>query len=424
MKKLDKIIAGVIVLYLLLFAAVVFLWGRQSEEESREYLVEAGRLMRGMEEQKCFSMPVLHEFRFIEAVSYLPCQDMGNTQAASAFFSHKNGYAAHTEPLIVDGEVLGLVRFDYRNIRENKDFTRLPAVVLLISLFFTLTVLVYVRNHIVRPFCALSELPYELSRGHMQMEVEENKEKFFGKFVWGIDMLRDNLNTAQKRALKLEKEKKMLLLSLSHDIKTPLNSIKLYAKALKEGVYESEEERQDAFGQMECLSGEIEKFVQKIARSSVEDIVSVEVEISEFYLRGFVERMKAYYEPKCRLMMTELVIGSYENRLIKGDKDKALEVVENIMENAFKYGDGSQIAVSFQEEEGCQLIRFRNTGSVVSAEEMPRLFDSFYRGSNAGTKEGNGLGLYICREIMRKMGGEVFAQAEADGMSFFLVFPM
>lgn len=424
MKKLDKIIAGVIVFYLLLFAAVIFLWGRQSEEESREYLVEAGRLMRGMEEQKRFSMPVLHELKMIEAVSYLSCQDMEDTLTVSVFFSHKNGYAAHMEPLVVDEEILGLVRFDYRNIRENRDFVKIPAGVLLISLLFMLTVLVYIRNHIVRPFYALSELPYELSKGHMQMEVEENKEKFFGKFVWGIDMLRDNLNAAQKRALRLEKEKKMLLLSLSHDIKTPLSSIKLYAKALKEGVYESEEERQDVFGQMECLSGEIEKFVQKIARSSVEDIVSVEVEISEFYLRGFVERMKAYYEPKCRLMMTELMIGAFEDRLIKGDKDRALEVVENIMENAFKYGDGRQIAVSFQEEEGCQLIRFRNTGSVVNAEEMPRLFDSFYRGSNAGTRDGNGLGLYICREIMRKMEGEIFAQAEEDGMSFFLVFPM
>ncbi|MDE5933892.1 MAG: hypothetical protein K2H40_15610 [Lachnospiraceae bacterium] len=107
-------------------------------------------------------------------------------------------------------------------------------------------------------------------------------------------MLRDNLQAAQKRTLKLEKEKKMLLLSLSHDIKTPLNSIKLYAKALKEGVYESEEERQDAFRQIECLSGEIEKFVQKLARSSAEDIISVEVEVSEFYLREFVERVKAY----------------------------------------------------------------------------------------------------------------------------------
>lgn len=424
MKKIDKIIAGVIVLYLLMLVAMFFFWGRQSEEESREYLVEAGRLMRGMEEQKSFSMPVLHDLKQIEAISYLSCPDMGNAQAASAFFSHKNGYAAHIEPLVVDGEVLGLVRFDYRNIRENKDFVRLPAGMLLLSLFFVLTVMVYIRSNIVKPFSMLSNLPYELSKGHMKMEVEENKEQFFGKFIWGIDMLRDNLSAAQKRNLRLEKEKKMLLLSLSHDIKTPLNSIKLYAKALDESVYELEEERRYAFYQIECLAGEIEEFVQKIEQSSTEALVSVEVENSEFYLRDFVEMVRAYYAPKCRLVMTEFTIGTYENRLIRGDKDRAMEVVENLMENAFKYGDGRQIDISFQEEESCQLIRIRNTGSTVNIEEMPRLFDSFYRGSNAGAKEGNGLGLYICREIMRKMEGEIFAQTENDGMSFFLVFPM
>lgn len=424
MKRINKIIASVIAFYLLLFAAVLFCWGRQAEEESREYLVEAGRLMRGMEEQKSFSMPVLYDLKLIEAVSFLPRQDMGNAQIASAFFTHKNGYAAHIEPLVVDGEVLGMVRFDYRNIRENKDFVMLPAGVLLISLLFVLTILVYTRERIVKPFWTLSNLPYELSRGHMQMEMEENREQFFGKFVWGIDMLRDNLKAAQKRTLKLEKEKKMLLLSLSHDIKTPLNSIKLYAKALKEGIYGSEEERHHAFYQIECLSGEIEKFVQKIARSSAEELISLEVENSEFYLQELVEMVKTYYEPKCRLMMTEFTIESYENKLVKGDKDRALEVVENLMENAFKYGDGRQISISFQEEEGCQLVRIRNTGSTVNAEEMPRLFDSFYRGSNTEGKEGNGLGLYICREIMRKMEGEIFARKETDGMSFFLVFPM
>lgn len=424
MKKFHKIIAGVIAFYLLLFAAMFLCWGRRTEEESREYLVEAGRLMRGMEEQKCFSMPVLHAVKQIEAVSYLSCQDMGNTQAVSDFFSHKNGYAAHIEPLVAEGEVLGLVRFDHRNIRKNKDFILLPAGGLLLSLLFILTVLVYARERIVKPFCTMSDLPYELAKGHMQMEMAENKEKFFGKFIWGIDMLRDNLQAAQKRNLKLEKEKKMLLLSLSHDIKTPLNSIKLYAKALEEDIYGSEEERHHALSQIACLSGEIEKYVQKIAESSTEEILSIEVKNSEFYLREFAKMIEAYYEPKCRLMMTGLTIGTYENKLVKGDKDRALEVVENLMENAFKYGDGRQIDITFREEEGCQLVRIRNTGSIVNAEEMPRLFDSFYRGSNAGAKEGNGLGLYICREIMRKMEGEIFAQTETDGMSFILVFPM
>lgn len=122
--------------------------------------------------------------------------------------------------------------------------------------------------------------------------------------------------------------------------------------------------------------------------------------------------------------MTEFVIGRFDNKLLKGSRDGAFEAVENIMENAFKYGDGKKIEISFYEEEYCQLIKIRNTGKPVKSEEMPHLFDSFYRGSNTGGKEGNGLGLYICREIMRKMEGEIFACQEEEGMSFHLVFQM
>ena len=94
------------------------------------------------------------------------------------------------------------------------------------------------------------------------------------------------------------------------------------------------------------------------------------------------------------------------------------------MENAFKYGDGKEIKISFYEEEYCQLIKISNTGLCVKQEEMPHLFDSFYRGSNVADKAGNGLGLYICREIMQKMEGEIFAVRDETGMSFHLVLPM
>ena len=68
------------------------------------------------------------------------------------------------------------------------------------------------------------------------------------------------------------------------------------------------------------------------------------------------------------------------------------------------------------------MIQISNTGIPVKREEIPHLFDSFYRGSNVGEKEGNGLGLYICREMMRKMEGDIFALSLENGMSFHLVF--
>lgn len=237
-------------------------------------------------------------------------------------------------------------------------------------------------------------------------------------------MLRDTLNVAKSNGLRLEKEKKLLLLSISHDIKIPLSAIKLYAKALQEGVYETEDQKLHAVGQIENHAKEIEDFVKEIVSTASEDILAIEVEDSEFYLKDFINKIREYYEPKCKLIMTDFTIGKYEDKLLKGDIEKAFEVVENLMENAFKYGDGKAVRIDFYEEEYCQVITVFNTGPPVATTEMPHLFDSFYRGSNAKGKDGNGLGLYINKQIMTKMEGEIFAQRQEDGMGFGLVFRM
>lgn len=422
MKKINLMIIATLIVYVFLIGVVCFVQKRQTIEYSREYLVEANRMMKGMEEEGRFSMPDLRNAKQIETVSYLSGEDMKDAGKLRIFFQSQNGYETHIEPLIADGILLGIVRFDYPSIRKGQEVSLYMAGVLICSAVVTLTILVYIRNKIIKPFLVLTDLPYELAKGRLQVEIEESKDRYFGKMVWGISMLRDNLKSSKEKTLKLEKEKKMLLFSLSHDIKTPLNSIKLYAKALKEGLYETEEERRHAAVQIERHSEEIEDFVKEIVRSSGEEIVSIEVENTEFYLKDLVSMIKSYYEPKCRLMMMELTIGEYQNKLLSGDLDKAFEVVENVMENAFKYGDGKRVYITFSEEEDCQLIQIKNTGKPVKTEEMLHLFDSFYRGSNVGAQEGNGLGLYICRELMRKMNGEIFAQAEPDGMCFVLVF--
>ena len=101
--------------------------------------------------------------------------------------------------------------------------------------------------------------------------------------------------------------------------------------------------------------------------------------------------------------------------LVKGDKERVIEVLQNIMENAIKYGDGRQITIAFSEEEDCRLVSVVNTGSSIPESELVHVFDSFYRGSNADHVRGSGLGLYICRSLMHRMDGEVFAEQSEDG---------
>lgn len=424
MKKYNGIIAGVLLIYVI---ACVFLYSWFQHRETRDnlqYKVEINEIMVGLEKSGEFSKPDLHEKKYVQEVSFLPISETEQEKNIEEFYRNKNGRNSWVEPLFSEGELLGYVRFDYLAAVQNKSILWITEAILIIFGGFVLFLLLYVRNKIIKPFHVLSDMPYELSKGHLKGELQESKSRFFGKFVWGISMLRDTLNDSKEKELKLEKEKKLLLLSLSHDIKIPLSTIKLYAKALSEGIYDTEEQKLHAAKQIGSHALEIEGFVKEIITTSSEDILAIEVENGEFYLKDYIEKVRKYYEPKCRLIMMEFTIGSYENRLIKGDMDRALEVMENVIENAFKYGDGKKIEIDFYEEDYCQIVRISNTGIGVKNEEMPHLFDSFYRGSNVGSKEGNGLGLYISRQIMRKMDGDMFAESSGKGMSFSLVFRM
>ena len=135
---------------------------------------------------------------------------------------------------------------------------------LILSLIVTIAILIYVARKILRPFHQMSRFSEELARGNLSVAMKEDKNKFFGRFLWGIDMLRDNLESNKERELELQKEKKTLILSLSHDIKTPLSAIKLYSKALSEDIYDSEEQRRAAVTGIAHNADEIEKYYEPI----------------------------------------------------------------------------------------------------------------------------------------------------------------
>lgn len=97
----------------------------------------------------------------------------------------------------------------------------------------------------------------------------------------------------------------------------------------------------------------------------------------DFYLADLLKRVLDVYWEQCVLRHIDFKVHPYENRLLKGDIERSQEVFENIIENAFKYGDGRKIEISFYEEDYCQLIRIYNTGEVVCDHEFQHLFESF-----------------------------------------------
>lgn len=421
MKKYNFLMAGVVVLYVLVAVCTGWILHSRREQTTMEYKVEINDLMtmlsRGTELEK---LP-LQDCVYVKQVRFLSAEDAENQERQQAFFAGRNQYETMTKPLSVRDEWKGYLCFDYQ-IPRSENLIVWYEGILAVLCAAVLGILWYVRKRVLEPFWRLSNMPYELAKGHLRGELPESREKYFGRFIWGISMLRDTLQSARKRELQLAGEKKTLILSISHDIKIPLSAIKLQARRIYEGLVTDEEERRACGRSIEQHADEIEQFVRKIMEAFSDQILSIEVENSEFYLGDYVNRIKEIYQPKCSHSMVDLQIAKYENHLLKGDLERAVEVMENLLENALKYGDGRQIRISFYEEDYCQVIEVFNTGEVVSRQEIPHLFDSFFRGSNAKGKDGNGLGLYICRQIMLKMGGDIFVQTKEDGMSFCLVF--
>ena len=387
-----------ILIELVLILAANVLWFSCAEDlESRMYRVEASR--------------VAEELRKSEgSVEYLNLSDYDTIVSVRAFDPGERS----NEDYVVEDVNGTLYRIAYRNREAATGFWVLN-VSLGVMLFITVILLWFIGSKIIKPFSRFTELPYEIAKGNLTTPLVAEKSRFFGKFLWGMEMLRENLEDDKEKELALHREKKTLILSLSHDIKTPLSAIKLYTKALMEELYDSREKREEALRGIADNTLGIEGYVNEIVAASREDFLNLEVNNGEFYLSEAMQDIQRYYKDKLSLQHTEFVMEDMTDCLVKGDKERVIEVLQNIMENAIKYGDGRQITIAFSEEEDCRLVSVVNTGSSIPESELVHIFDSFYRGSNADHVKGSGLGLYICRSLMHRMDGEVFAEQSEDG---------
>ncbi len=400
-RLLVAVIAGLAVL---LAGSAVLLNMNEKGDSGRPYRVEAERIARKIENNQSYS---LEDCSYITDVVKLS----GEIEAGNSDYLIKQ----------INGE---LYRFDYTYHSEGNSGTVVFYFCFGIISLFVVGLMLYIYFRIIRPFEKLSDYPAELAKGNLTMPLKDQKNGYFGRFLWGLDLLREKLESQKAQELELKKQNNTMVLSLSHDIKTPLGVIELYAKALEKGLYKEEEKKKEISGNIIAKCEEIRKYVDDIVKTENEELLSFEVNNGEYYLSGLMDTIKSFYWDKLSLLKIEFSIEPFADCILRGDMERSVEVIQNIIENAVKYGDGKRIAISFSKEEDCQLIHISNSGCTLSDSELPHIFDSFWRGSNVGSQSGSGLGLYICRMLMRKMEGDVYASIHDGEMIVTAVFSL
>lgn len=259
--------------------------------------------------------------------------------------------------------------------------------------------LFYIYEGYIRPFQELKNFAGEVARGNLDMPLSMKKGNYFGAFTESFDIMREELKRAKENEYRANVSKKELVAELSHDVKTPVATIKAACEILQ--IKEKDAAVLEKVELIETKANMIDQLIGNLFQATLEELEVLKVEpveeestrITEMFqaLKGYGNLQMENEIPECLVFMDALRMN---------------QVIDNLINNAFKYAK-TAIHISFSEKEGGIRIRIRDEGRGVPEEELSKLTEKFYRGSNAAGESGSGLGLYLAKIFMEKMQGQM-----------------
>ncbi len=255
---------------------------------------------------------------------------------------------------------------------------------------------VYLYVTIVKPFKKLKGFAERVAGGNLDIPLQMDRHNLFGAFTESFDIMRSELKRARLAEAQANASKKELVAKLSHDIKTPVSSIKAVSEV---GLAVTASERdKDNYNSIISKADQINTLVTNLFTATLEELQQITV--TPAYIEG--NHVKTMIENADYLRRA--TVPDMPECLVYADGLRLQQVFDNIFANSYKYAK-TDIAVTAETDEKHLIISIEDFGGGVREEELPVLKEKFKRGSNAANTEGAGLGLYISDYFMKEMGG-------------------
>ena len=273
----------------------------------------------------------------------------------------------------------------------------------------TLTIIVmamvflYVYINILRPFDKMKDYALEVAKGNFDLPLNYERSNYFGAFTWAFDSMRKEITRSRMAEREAIENNKTVIATLSHDIKTPITSIRAYAEGLEENLDTSQERRSRYLEVIMRKCDEVTELTNDLFLHSLSDLNMLQMQPEEFELVPFLKQsISEFAAEREDVLFRKPDISP----VIYVDKKRINQIVENLINNSRKYAK-TNIIVSITQSNDIVSIHFRDKGPGIPDEDMPFITDKFYRGKNVGDENGSGLGLYIVRYIAEQSGGSL-----------------
>lgn len=305
----------------------------------------------------------------------------------------------------------------FDNSKSNKSYIFYEYIIII---SFILIIFGYAYFAIVRPFEKMEKFAEEIGKGNFDIKVDYEKNNLFGAFTWSFDHMRREIIKARSCERAAIDNNKTVIATLSHDIKTPIASIRAYAEGLEAGLDYNLERRNKYINVIIRKCDEVTKLTNDLFLHSLSDLEMLKVHTEEVEISELIKNsLKELIEEEKKVS----IIGNMPKALLDVDVKRFNQVLENIINNSNKYAKGSKIEVRGEINKDNYVIKIKDFGEGIKDKDLPFIFNKFYRGENALEKQGSGLGLFIVKYIMNQLNGDVEV-FNNNGLEVKLILPL
>jgi signal transduction histidine kinase len=273
-------------------------------------------------------------------------------------------------------------------------------------------------RRILAPVEALTAAVRRMEAGDLSQRVEVTSRDEIGELAQAFNAMADGL-------ARLEELRRNMVTDVAHELRTPLSNIRGYLEALQDGVLEPER------GIIDSLHAEamlLHHLVDDLQELSLAEAGHLKLERQPVALADIVDKAVEAVRPRAEAEVVTVQVDLPEDLLVDVDPQRVGQVLRNLLENALTHTPAcGEIAVTAHVEGQWVEVSVRDTGSGIAAEDLPYVFERFYRVDKSRSRAtgGAGLGLAIARQLVEAHGGHIWVEStESEGSTFTFALPI